>query len=521
MKKLRSILILLLAAAMCLSLAACGGDSKPADTQDTTRSAGPAATSDEAVQVQTSEPAEDLPDISAFVGLWKYDSIPFYVIISDEFVWTAINAYGEDTGLGQVVAEDDGVSLYYDGELITAYHKIVGGLADAAGNTVTRADDLLLLPTPEDELTETAGFSGDFAGITIKYPRTMNVHPHLNVSNSLSFNAVMEDGTDDYYSNILLFFMPISGYDEYMSQGSATAKQYMKHMLEGIASKVYGQNLLKIFGSNFKDGGDHYSLTCYTWLGSPSSGTENATPRRGCIEVRYYGPIGYALVALTSSLESRIRNYFEICNAMLETCNLTANWSTAPKPVPQKTAQTKKTAAKPAQSSGSTGSSGTYYSGDSGDYGEAYYWYDEDGDIWYWDGYEDIFIGFGYDYYIDEDGDLCSDYWDYYYDDWDFYYDDYYDPWDDYDYYYADYYDDYYDDWDDWYYANDDWNPDEDDYYDYYDDYDDYYDDWDDYYDYYDDYDDYYDDDDYYYDDDDYYYDDDDDYYYDDDDWDW
>ena len=70
------------------------------------------------------------------------------------------------------------------------------------------------------------------------------------------------------------------------------------------------------------------------------------------------------------------------------------------------------------------------YSGDSGDYGTPYYWYDEDGDIWYWNGYENEFIGYGSDGYIDEDSgeymesnDAGWDYDDEYYDD--------YDPWSD------------------------------------------------------------------------------------------
>ncbi len=49
--------------------------------------------------------------------------------------------------------------------------------------------------------------------------------------------------------------------------------------------------------------------------------------------MRYYGPTGYALVAVTIAVEGRIRNYFDICNNMLETIS-TAGWSTAPKPVP-------------------------------------------------------------------------------------------------------------------------------------------------------------------------------------------
>ena len=34
----------------------------------------------------------------------------------------------------------------------------------------------------------------------------------------------MEDGTDDYYSNIMIAFQPIEGFDPYMEKGAATAK---------------------------------------------------------------------------------------------------------------------------------------------------------------------------------------------------------------------------------------------------------------------------------------------------------
>ena len=68
---------------------------------------------------------------------------------------------------------------------------------------------------------------------------------------------------------------------------------------------------------------------------------------------------------MTLAVESRVQNYFEICSNMLDTLSSFSDWTTAPKPVPS-------------QPQGS----------DPGDYGTAYYWYDEDGDIWYWNGQE-------------------------------------------------------------------------------------------------------------------------------------
>ena len=352
----------------------------------------------------------DVGDISGYTGCWKLDGEPFYFVINEDYEWVAINLYGEQVGPGYVVNESENITLCMeDGtELVCLWQTAYGDLSDASGNTLTASDYIMLLPTPEDELNQTAYFPGGFTNVSINYPIQMEAHEHPNVTNSLSFNAVMEDGTDDYYSNIMIAFQPISGYDSYLEKGAASAKPYMIQMLDSFMKSMYGDYLIKSFGSDFEDNGDHYSLTGYMWLDGSVFPDGPSQPVRGCMEVRYYGPTGYALVATTIALEGRIRNYFDICNNMMDTVSYTAGWSTAPKPVP----------AQPA------------YSGDTGDYGTPYYWYDEDGDVWYWNGYENEFISYGSDGYIDTDSgeymesnDAGWDYSDEYYDD--------YDPWSD------------------------------------------------------------------------------------------
>ena len=358
----------------------------------------------------TEEELEQLPDISGYTGCWKVENEPLYFVINDSCEWAAVNLYGEEIGPGYVVDEGAHITLYMEdgSEVISLWQEEDGILSDVEDNLLLLSDSLLLLPTPEDALNQTAYFSDGFTDVSIDYPIQMVANKHPNVSNSLSFNAVMEDGTDDYYSNILIAFQPISGYDPYMEQGAATAKTYMVKMLDDFMNSMYGSHLIKSFGSDFKDNGDYYSLTGYMWLDGSIFADGPSQPVRGCMEVRYYGPTGYALVATTVALESRIRNYFDICNNMLTTLSYTAGWSTAPKARPEQPA----------------------YSGDSGDYGTPYYWYDEDGDIWYWNGYENEFISYGSDGYIDSDSgeymesnDAGWDYDDYYYDD--------YDPWSD------------------------------------------------------------------------------------------
>ena len=58
----------------------------------------------------------------------------------------------------------------------------------------------------------------------------------------------------------------------------------------------------------------------------------------------------------------------------------------------------------PAATTTGTGSTGGTTGSDSGDYGTPYYWNDDDGDVWYWNGTYNEFIGYGDSYYIDDDG---------------------------------------------------------------------------------------------------------------------
>lgn len=150
-------------------------------------------------------------DLSGYTGCWKLENEPFYFVINEEFEWIAINLYGEQVGPGYVVNEGECITLYMedDSALVSLWQTAYGDLSDANGNTLTPMDYIMLLPTPEDELNQTASFPGGFTNVTINYPIQMAAHEHPNVSNALSFNAVMEDGTDDYYSNIMIAFQPI------------------------------------------------------------------------------------------------------------------------------------------------------------------------------------------------------------------------------------------------------------------------------------------------------------------------
>ncbi|MGN0742433.1 MAG: hypothetical protein ACI4L8_07270, partial [Candidatus Fimadaptatus sp.] len=183
---------------------------------------------------------DELPDISAYVGSWKTADEPYYLVISDAGEWCAIDLYGEETGPGFIVAGEEGIALYteYGYERTSLRPTGDGNLVDSDGNALAPVEDIVLLPTPEDELTQTAYFPDDFQDVSISYPIQMSAGPHPSVNNAVSLNAVMEDGTDDYYTNILLAFQPISGYDSYMKKGASTAQKYMKTMLNDFMDSM-------------------------------------------------------------------------------------------------------------------------------------------------------------------------------------------------------------------------------------------------------------------------------------------
>ena len=428
MKTCKKLTSLLLAGTLCLAATACGG--APAESAVPTNA-----------------------DLSVYAGCWKYDTLPFFMVINEDNEWVAVNVYGDQIGPGAYTSEGDGITLYMDDDsLLTSFTPTETGLTDAAGNTLTAWDYIMLLPDAADDLNMTADFPDNFANVTIQYPVQMNVSTIPGIANALAFNAEMEAGTEDYYSNLFFGFEPISGYDDKMTHGLAAAKPYMEQMLNELLANMYSGQILKTVASDCIDGGSYYSITGYVWLDPSVFEDAPSEPVRGIIEVRYYGPTGYAQMSMATSLESRIQNYNTIRTNMLATCSYTTDWATASKPVPT-------AAPAPAQTQTTTTSSTTTTGGsDSGDYGTPYYWNDDEGDVWYWNGTYNEFIGYGDSYYIDDDGQYYESNdagWDYeddgYGDSFDYeeeYYEDY-DPWSD--------PGDGWDDYDDYSYDDDGW----------------------------------------------------------------
>ncbi len=580
MKRRISYWIIITVALLNLLLTACGGSSTEAVTEAVKKAETETEAAAEAVKKTATEAAAAEADTLSSISVWLVnhtgeDLSAVYVSPANAEEWgeNRISGIMSDGDKCQVILSDlteeiisegfNALGLNADGDpyLDLAETEWTFQLADG--------DYIVLLPgDPEIDITDsynkadyeevlkahaeaggvldqTIRFPGDFSNVVIDYPSSLAAYNDM-AENTLIFANADPQTEEDAYANMVFTFVPVGQEDDqYLSQGAGTAKLYMKHLLDGFLKAVYGNNLIKSISSDFVDGGNYYGINSYVWLESAVFGADIQQPVRGCMETRYFGPTGYALVGFTTAMDEKFQDYCETFTKMLDSCNYTADWSTSPKAIPKQPELKAGTSAVPAKSdkksgskSGSKRMSQQSDSGDTGDYGTPYYWYDEDGDVWYWNGYENEFIGFGDHYYIDDDGEYYeSNDWtpyDWYEDDW-YYYDDY-DPWSDpgdlYDYeeysdsgdYGTDYSwtdedgdiwywdgfedqyvgsgDDYYIDDDGQYYENNDYDPDLD-YGDYY--YDDSYDDsgYDDYG--YDDYDDYgYDDygyDDYGYDD--------------------
>ncbi len=404
MKRCRAILLV---AMLSLQFVACGDDSKEeASASGTT-----------AVAEETPAPEEEESALSLYTGAWKYDDYDLVLAIDEDSQWACANGNGDILYTGEIVLQENGFLLKYADSEDTDVFQLTaeGKLMDKDGSTLSKIDmGNTQPPTVDDQLTQVVYFPGKFEAYSINYPEKMSAKPRTDLANSLDFNVVGCIGMDDAYATSMITFQPFQDIDQYMVSGAAKAKPCMGYLLNNCVNTYFGSHLINMIGTDFEDHGSYYSIKGYMWFSGEIYDKDFDKPVRGVTEMRYFGPTGYGMIATTIAPESVIEQYAAITAKMLDTCTYKTDWSTAPKVVPAQPQQKPKSSNKK-----STGS-------DSGDYGTPYYWTDEDGDIWYWNGYENIFQSFGSDGYIDDDGEYYESNdagWDVdnYYDDYDIY----------------------------------------------------------------------------------------------------
>lgn len=408
MKKiLKRTTALLLALALAFTLTACGGNNEKSDLAEKIEDA--AAEAESAAEDAAEEAAgstENADGKPTCIGYWKYDDYPIYLLVADDLQWVSYDDNGNATFRGTIEVDGDAFIMNYedggDSERLT----VTDGdkMVDQDGSTLTRLESLSFAASADDELTQTANFPGKFEAYSIKVPERMKAVPRTDLANSLDIsNKSTKKGTDDFYSTMMVTFQPLVDVDKFMGKGAWLAQPCMGYLLNNTMEAFYGKYLLKSLGTSFHDRGNFYEITGYMWL-DPSIYPENPQDKTimGVMQLRYFGPTGYALIAVTVAPETTIEDYFKLNLRILNTCTYTTNWSTAPKVVPKQAGKARgksKPAKKMPNSKKVTGS-------DPGDYGTAFYWTDEDGDIWYWNGYENIFQSYGSDGYIDDDGEF-------------------------------------------------------------------------------------------------------------------
>ena len=415
MKRMKKYLSLLVIIAICLGLCACGEDNgSSADKSENT--ADTAAEDAKEDSPEEDSQASEADNDSGYSGFWKYKNHPAYIIVKDDMAWEFFTLYRETKHSGKGEMDGETLILHIEGqeEPFGTLTPAADGMVDDSGNELIRTETLVSFPQAQDDLTETAPFSGNFENITVNYPKNMHYKYQERVPDSVTFQPDLAAGSPDFYSNILLSFMPIDPeYDKYLGKGNSVSKRCMEILLNSCFDKMFGKFLIKSLGTNFEDKGNYYKITGYMWLDGSLFNVKSDQPVRGCMEVRYFGPTGYVLVASTVAYDSRIQNYYDICSKMLETVTYKTDWTTAPKTVPKSPGKAKAKAKKT-----------------SGNSVIDYYWTDEDGDIWYWNGYENIFMAFGSNGYIDDDGQYYENNDAGWTTDPNDYYDDY-DPWSD------------------------------------------------------------------------------------------
>lgn len=207
---------------------------------------------------------------------------------------------------------------------------------------------------------------------------------------------------DSIYTNITVALFQYDEIHQYMEKGEEIADKAMRIFLGEYLSATYGGDIKEFLNANFYNGDTYYGLTGFMKM--DNSKLDPATDKNvSCVsEMRYFGPSEKYLVQVTAfSVDENIPFTYGLAKLMVESIPIGGSWRTCPKEVPAVSAipaaghitppSPRKTRSKSSSKKNSKSSS------------QGYYWYDSDGDIWYFNGVENSFVGYGNDYYFDGD----------------------------------------------------------------------------------------------------------------------
>ncbi len=378
--------------ALALLLGACGGsdaavsEGSPSDNAEAEQPEEKAAATRDSGGLGADEEEEDTSDLPYYVGSWKFDEYAIYLNLGSDSRWDAYSARGEITHSGDYYDNGDSLTLTYDDGTDDEEYTIDGTkLADQQGNTLSKVDKMIFLPTKDDPLDETYYFDTHFKDVSVNYPESLTTYQREGMIDTVLFAPTVGAGTGDARCSIQITHEELKGSQKRLQSGSGPAKIAMVNLLNNVMEHHYKDYLLKTISTDFKDCGTYYAITGYTWFDSNLFKNDDGKLYRGVCQMRYYGPTGYFLAVITIGTPERIDEYYELSQKIMDTYSYKSDWTTSPKTVPSQ----------PGKPSGKNGS-------DPGDYGTAYYWTDSDGDIWYWNGSYNEFVSYGSNGYIDD-----------------------------------------------------------------------------------------------------------------------
>ena len=372
----------------------------------------------------------DIPDqigqpLEDYWGIWATDDgsfyfdfhennrLSYYAVEDDELVYITDVTYEYADGGISARASRTVQQGYKVGEASFMLNSR-GTLRDNYGTVFQRAElPEHTLPMPSDPLSDSITLRGS-EKVVFPFPDLMDSYDEKKDSAFL-YSPGWEEGLPDKFSQIEVLLVPIGNdYDDYMSAGQAVALRGMNKMAGWIMYGVYGDHMRAGALTNFENGGTYYQIMGTTMLDSSVYEEDFGSDLVGAMIIRYTGPTGYAQVISVMAPEESFTRYMQIACNMIAAMDADGGWTTAPTgevPALEEaiSAETAAGAAQPAAAvKTSVATSRGVRSGKGYDMPAPFYWTDADGDVWYWNGTDNVFWGYGDDYYIEDNGQVME-----------------------------------------------------------------------------------------------------------------
>ncbi len=315
------------------------------------------------------------------------------------------------------------VSLYEDGTLHFALFP---------SSTFEKVDDIeddgFITPTPFDEMTETFEPAGN-PDIKIHYPSTMTIETTTDYNLFLRPKSVreVEDFKQDDAHSLLMVTAGKWNEDEkkYLNMGELVAEKYIQKFANDLIVNVFKDNVVSAKATDFINTGKYYEMQVYCDL-KPGYAFDDGYDANGFLVLRYVDN-EYVFISTGMVAENNIQEYRAVADSIFDSIEYEHNdWTTASAEVPDTEAafaayqelSGSATAAdtgssQKASSTASNTKSNTHVSaklinnkGASSKKGTGgvvapFFWTDGGGNIWYWNGSDNVFYGEEGDFYTD------------------------------------------------------------------------------------------------------------------------